>query len=214
MNIRASVYIATSLDGFIARRDGSIDWLNEAQALVPEGEDCGFTAFMSTVDTLIMGRKTYEQVLSFGEWPYGETPVIVLSHNPISLPAHLPDTVSHSSESPGALLERLADQGFRHVYVDGGNTIQGFLAEALIDQITITTIPVILGDGIPLFSSVSRDIRLTHVRTKAFDFGFVQTTYLIEKELRETNESDCMDRIRTTGCSSAQRSGETCSQGQ
>ena len=84
MNITASVYIATSLDGFIARRDGSIDWLNEASAIVPEGEDCGFQEFMDTVDTLIMGRKTFEQVLSFGEWSYGKTPVVVLSHGPHS----------------------------------------------------------------------------------------------------------------------------------
>jgi dihydrofolate reductase len=183
MNIRASVYIATSLDGFIARRDGSIDWLNEAHALVPKGEDCGFQAFMDSVDALIMGRKTYEQVLSFGEWPYGQTTVVVLSHNPISIPSHLPDTVTHSSESPHALLERLAAEGVQHVYVDGGSTIQGFLAESLIDEITITRIPVVLGDGIPLFAPTEKDIKLTHVSTTAYDFGFVQTTYLVEKDV-------------------------------
>ena len=144
--------------------------------MVPEGEDCGFQAFMDTVDALIMGRRTYEQVLSFGEWPYGATLVFVLSRNPLSLPSHLQDLVTHSSETPRALLERLSNQGIEHVYVDGGNTIQVFLAEGLIDHITITTIPVILGDGIPLFAPTVRDIKLTHVRTKAFDFGFVQTT--------------------------------------
>jgi len=179
MNITTSVYIATSLDGFIARRDGSIDWLNKASAIVPKGEDCGFQEFMDTVDTLIMGRKTFEQVLSFGEWPYGKTPVVVLSHEPLSLPPHQPDTVTHSSESPRALLERLATEAVEHIYVDGGNTIQGFLAEGLIDRITITTIPVILGDGIPLFTSVGEDIKLTHVNTKVFEFGFVQTTYSV-----------------------------------
>jgi dihydrofolate reductase len=179
MSITASVFIATSLDGFIARRDGSIDWLDEANAMVPEGEDCGFHAFMDTVDALIMGRKTYEQVLSFGEWPYGNTPVFVLSRNPLSLPPHLRDLVTHASETPRALLERLSNQGIEHVYVDGGNTIQGFLAESLIDHITITTIPVILGDGIPLFAPIGKDIKLTHVRTNVFDFGFVQTTYTV-----------------------------------
>ena len=148
--MRVSVYVGTSLDGFIARRDGSIDWLNEAQGLVPEGEDCGYKAFMDSVDTLIMGRKTFEQVLTFGPWHYGSTPVVVLSHSPVTIPSHLPDTVSHSSESPQALLERLSGQGVKHVYVDGGYTIQGFLAESLIDEITITRIPVALGDGIPL----------------------------------------------------------------
>ena len=95
-HIKASVYIATSLDGFIARRDGSIDWLNEAHSLVPAGEDCGFQAFMDSVDTLIMGRKTYQQVLSFGVWAYGQTPVIVLSRSSIAFPS--------SSSSPLSLL--------------------------------------------------------------------------------------------------------------
>jgi dihydrofolate reductase len=181
MSMHTSVFVATSLDGFIARPDGSLDWLNEAQAVVPHGEDLGFDAFMDTVDTLIMGRKTFEQVLSFGAWPYGQTPVVVLSHNPIHIPPDLVNTVSHASGSPSALLKRLSAQGVRHVYVDGGNTIQGFLAESLIDQITITTIPVILGDGISLFGPLEKEIRLVHVKTVAHDFGFVQTTYAIEK---------------------------------
>jgi len=98
-----------------------------------------------------MGRKTYEKVLSFGEWPYGDTPVVVLSRNQISFPEHLPSAVSHSSEQPAELLNRLADEGVQHVYVDGGGTIQGFLSEGLVDKITVTVIPVILGEGIPLF---------------------------------------------------------------
>jgi dihydrofolate reductase len=181
--MKASVFIATSLDGFIARRDGSIDWLNKANGLLPEGEDCGFKAFMDSVDTLIMGRKTYDQVLSFGQWPYGETPVVVLSHNSITIPSDLPDTVSYSSESPRALLERLSAQGVKHVYVDGGSTIQGFLADSLIDDITITRIPVAIGEGILLFAPMGKDIILSHVSTSAYDFGFVQTTYHIEKDV-------------------------------
>ena len=180
MNIKASVFIATSLDGFIAREDGNIDWLNEASAGLPKGEDCGFQAFMDSVDALIMGRKTFEQVLSFGQWPYGRTPVVVLSRNAISLPSSLPDTVSHSSESPRDLLERLAKEGVQHVYVDGGNIIQGFLAAGLVDEITVTVVPVILGGGIPLFGPLDHDVELTHVRTIAYDFGFVQTTYSVK----------------------------------
>ena len=180
MCIKVSVYIATSLDGFIARNDGGLDWLNEANATVPDGEDCGFHAFMDSVDALIMGRKTYEQVLSFGEWPYGRTPVVVLSRNPISFPPNVPEPVTHSSEPPHDLLERLSGKGVEHVYVDGGMTIQGFLAEGLIDEITVTVIPVLLGDGIPLFGPIVQDISLTHVRTTAFDFGFVQTTYSVQ----------------------------------
>jgi len=182
MNMKVSVYIATSLDGFIARCDGSIDWLNEAQVLVPEGEDCGFKTFMNSVDALVMGRKTFEQVLSFGEWPYGETPVVVLSHSQLEIPSHLLATVSSSSESPRTLLDRLSASGTEHVYVDGGNTIQGFLAASLIDEITITRIPVAIGDGIPLFGPMANDLKLIHTGTKIYDFGFVQTTYQIDKD--------------------------------
>ena len=181
MDIKVSVYIATSLDGFIARNDGELDWLDEAKSVVPDGEDCGFKAYMDSVDMLIMGRKTYEKVLSFGEWPYGRTPVVVLSHNPISFPSNIPDSVTHSSEPPRNLLSRLSDEGSEHVYVDGGITIQGFLSEGLVDEITVTVIPVILGGGIPLFGPMENDIRLTHLRTTAFDFGFVQTTYAVTK---------------------------------
>lgn len=180
--MKVSVYIATSPDGFIARRDGAIDWLNETNAVVPEGEDCGFMAFMDSVDTLIMGRKTYEQILSFGQWPYGDTPVVVLSHNSIEIPSHLSDTVSHSTESPAALLKLLAAHGVKHVYVDGGSTIQGFLAESLIDEITITRIPVVIGEGIPLFAPMPRDIKLIHLSTTAYEFGFVQSRYSVDKK--------------------------------
>jgi dihydrofolate reductase len=181
VKVKVSVYIATSLDGFIARDDGGLDWLDEANATVPDGEDLGFDAFMDSVDTLIMGRKTYEEVLSFGEWPYGRTPVVVLSRNSISFPPSVPDTVTHSSEAPRDLLKRLSGEGAEHVYIDGGTTIQGFLSEGLVDEITVTVIPVILGGGISLFGSMENDIGLTHVRTTVSDSRFVQTTYSVKK---------------------------------
>ena len=181
MRVKVSVYVGISLDGFIARSDGAVDWLDEANKAVPAGEDCGFQAFMDSVDTLVMGRKTFEQVLSFGQWPYGETPVVVLSRNAISFPPNLPNTVTHSSESPRDLLERFSSEGVKHVYVDGGNTIQRFFSAGLIDQITVTVIPVILGGGIPLFGPLDKDINLTHLRTTAFDFGFVQSTYAVKR---------------------------------
>ena len=179
--MKASVYIATSLDGFIARCDGSIDWLEKANAVVPEGETCGFMAFMDSVDALVMGRKTFDQVLSFGQWAYGITPVTVLSHHRVDIPPHLQGTVSGSSESSRDLLDRLRTQGATHVYVDGGATIHGFLAESLIDEITITRIPIAIGEGIPLFDKAGPDINLTHLHTTAYTFGFVQTRYRVEK---------------------------------
>ncbi|MCU7810524.1 MAG: dihydrofolate reductase family protein [Candidatus Thiodiazotropha sp. (ex Notomyrtea botanica)] len=177
--MKASVYIAMSLDGFIARKDGALDWLDEANATVPKSEDCGYQAFMESIDTLIVGRKTYEKVLSFGQWPYENKPVIVLSSHSIVFPPNLPNTVSHSSESPKDLLERLSKAGVTHVYIDGGNTIQRFLSVGLIDEITITVIPVIIGEGIPLFGPLEKYIHLAHIRTHVFDFGFVQTTYSV-----------------------------------
>ena len=181
MTIKSSVFIATSLDGFIARLDGNIDWLNEANAVVPEGEDCGFFEFMSSVDVLVMGRKSFEKVLSFGEWSYGETKVVVLSRKGVAIPEKINNTVSTSSEDPKSLVERLAAEGAKHLYIDGGKTIQSFLASGLIDEITITIIPVLLGTGLPLFGPLKKDINLKHVSTNAYPFGFVQDRYCIER---------------------------------
>jgi dihydrofolate reductase len=180
MGFKSSVFIATSLDGFIARENGEIDWLDAANSTVPKGEDCGYFDFMKTIDVLVMGRKTYEKVLSFGMWPYGDTPVIVLSSNKIEIPNDLVQSVSCSSESPKDLCERLSNERAKRIYVDGGATIQHFLAEGLINDITITVIPVILGSGIPLFADAGKDISLKHVTTKTYDFGFVQLTYEVK----------------------------------
>lgn len=179
MSAKVSVFIATSLDGYIAREDGGLDWLDEANATVPEGEDCGYAAFMETVDVLVMGRHSYEKVLSFGPWPYGKTSVVVLSREPISFATKIPDSVTHSSESPKDLSRRLAEAGAKHLYVDGGKTIQRFLRDGLVDEMTITVIPTILGSGISLFGPVDRDVRMSHLRTKTFDCGFVQSTYRV-----------------------------------
>ena len=184
MNPKVSAYVATSIDGYIARSDGSLDWLDEANATVSEGEDCGFQAFMDSVDTLVMGRKTFEQVLTFGSWAYGETPVVVLSRNAISFSSKVPKTVTHSSATPRDLCDKLSADGVEHVYVDGGATIQSFLADGLVDELTVTVIPVVLGGGISLFGPMEKDIKLHHVRTESFDFGFVQLTYAVQKSAR------------------------------
>ncbi|MBN2047455.1 MAG: dihydrofolate reductase [Anaerolineaceae bacterium] len=178
---RCSVFIATSLDGYIARPDGKIDWLDEANALIPAGEDCGYGAFISTVDAIVMGRKTFEQVLTFGEWPYGEMPVIVMSRQLRALPEGVPQTVSLSHEEPRVLIEQLAQRGLQQLYVDGGRTIQSFLAEGLIDDLTITLIPVVLGSGLPLFGPMANDLHLQLTYSRTYDFGLVQLTYRVLK---------------------------------
>lgn len=179
--IKCSVFVATSVDGFIAREDGSIDWLNEANGVVPSGEDCGFGEFMSSVDVLIMGRKTFDQVLTFGAWPYGKTRVVVLSRGALEIPRDISTTTSVSSEDPAELLARLSREGAKHAYVDGGMVIQSFLAAGLIDEMTITVIPIVLGAGISLFAPVSLDVHLEHISTRAFDFGFVQHKYRVRR---------------------------------
>ena len=180
MSLTSSVFIAVSLDGFIARPGGELDWLDAANTTVPEGEDCGYNAFMGSIDVLIMGRLTYEQVLSFGNWPYGNKPVVVLSTNLIEIPEDLTETVSCSSESPNKLCERLSIEGAKRLYIDGGITIQRFLAAGLINDLTITVIPTILGSGRSLFGNAEKDIHLRHIATKTYEFGFVQLTYEME----------------------------------
>lgn len=179
---KCSVFIATSLDGFIARTDGSIDWLNEANTSVTPGEDCGYGKFMADVDALVMGRSTFEQVLTFDPWPYGSTPVVVLSHREISLPPNLAQSVSVSNKTPTALLAWLTERGAKKIYVDGGLTIQSFIAAGLINDITITVIPVLLGTGRSLFGPLQNDLRLAHEGTTAFEFGFVQSRYRVIRD--------------------------------
>jgi len=180
--MKASVYVATSLDGFIAREDGALDWLPQPAdgeiAYSEDGDDYGFQAFMDSVDALVMGRNTYEMVRSFGgEWPYGEKPVIVLSSHSVDIPEHLTATVEFSSNSPKDLVVQLAERGMNHLYIDGGKVIQSFLRAGLIQQLIITRIPVLIGSGIPLFGLLDEDIALEHVATKVFGPGMVQSTY-------------------------------------
>ena len=125
MNPKISVFIAVSLDGFIARENGDIDWLDAASAALPEGEDCGFRAFFDSIDAMIMGRNTFEKVLTFGNWPYGDMPITVLSRNPISFPDKVPNSVRQSSLEPGQLCRLLDGEGVTHVYLDGGTLLGG-----------------------------------------------------------------------------------------
>jgi len=172
--MRFSVFVGTSLDGFIARPDGSFDFLP-----VDTTEDHGFTEFFSSVDLLLMGRKTYETALGFGEWPYPGKPVVVLSSRPLA-PAPAGAEVERMTGTPGEIAARLEARGVRHVYLDGGATIQGFLAAGLVDRLVVTRVPVLIGSGISLFGPLPRDLRLHHVGTRAFPSGLVQSEYEVE----------------------------------
>jgi len=178
MTIRCSVFIATSLDGFIARKDGAIDWLMRPEDAIP-GEDYGYQAFFDSIDALVMGRNTYELALTFDAWPYAGKRVVVLSSGSPSIPPHLAGQVEHMSGSPAGIVQRLAKRGAQHVYVDGGDTIQRFLRAGLIHDLTLTRLPVLLGDGIPLFGTLEKDVHLQHIETKIYPNGFVQSKYKI-----------------------------------
>ena len=175
MPLKASVFIGTSLDGFIARTDGALDFLPDGG-----GEEHGYEAFMASVDALVIGRKTYETVLGFDAWAYGDKPVFVLSTRALA-PAPKGAMVERMSGEPSDIVAVLESRGIRHVYVDGGITIQRFLVAGLIHRIIITRVPVLIGEGIPLFGALPRDIPLHHVATRQYKSGLVQSEYLIEK---------------------------------
>jgi len=178
MTIKISVYIATSLDGFIARKNGDIDWLPAAD---DSGEDYGYKEFISSIDLLVMGRHTYEKVLTFETWPYLDKKVIVLSSSNPRLPKELADKVEVLNQTPRDLLKTLTGKGARHVYLDGGKTIQLFLKEGLVDELTITTIPVLIGEGLSLFGPLNQDIKFQLTDSKYFKNGFVQSKYRADK---------------------------------
>jgi len=172
--VKASVFIATSVDGFIAREDGRLDWLP-----ANGGEPHGYDEFMATVDAIVIGRKTLETVLGYDSWPYEKKPVIALSTSltEVRIP---PDAVCEiMSGTPPQIVARLEKRGMKHLYVDGGATIRGFLEAGLIQQLTITRVPVLLGSGIPLFGVLPHDIRLEHVATQSYPSGLVKSEYRI-----------------------------------
>ncbi|HVX89309.1 MAG TPA: dihydrofolate reductase family protein [Gemmatimonadales bacterium] len=180
--MKGSVFIATSLDGFIARPDGGIEWL-------PHGttEDHGYNDFIATVDAIVMGRHSYEKVLTFDKWYYGATRVVVLSSRPIP-PAPPGADVHHLSGTPDAVAAELDRRGIHRAYIDGGVTIQRFLRAGLIDRIIITRIPVLLGQGIPLFGELAGDILLDHVATRSWPSGLVQSEYRVKEPRAESRE--------------------------
>jgi dihydrofolate reductase len=173
------VYIATSLDGFIAASDGGLDWLEEIPN--PDKSDFGYAGFMSGIDAIVMGRKTFEKVLTFGVWPY-DKPVYVPSKSKISIPKELEDKVEIITGNPMKLVDQLKEKGHQNLYIDGGVTIQGFLEDDLIDEMIITRVPVLLGNGVPLFDKLTQRLNFSHMRTEILNEALVKSHY---KRVRE-----------------------------
>ncbi|CRM61472.1 dihydrofolate reductase family protein [Pseudomonas sp. 24 R 17] len=177
MDIKCSVFIAASVDGFIARPDGDIEWLHRPEYELAALNGLTYESYIATVDALVMGRKTLEKVQSFAEWPYEGMPVIALSHQAVEIPTYLQGKVEVMSLDPIALVAQLAERGMKHLYIDGGQTIQAFLDSGLINELIITRIPVLLGQGIPFFSQVGNEHDLRHIGTYVSENGFVQSRY-------------------------------------
>jgi dihydrofolate reductase len=170
--MKASVFIGTSVDGFIARPNGDLDFLPPGG-----GEPHGYDEFMASVDALVIGRKTFEKVLTFETWPYGDKRVVVLSSRPLEFSGVVGGVVEQMAGAPADIVARLAASGVNHIYVDGGITIQRFLRAGLIQRLIITRVPVLIGEGVPLFGALPHDIRLHHVATRQYASGLVQSEY-------------------------------------
>ena len=178
--VKVSAFIGISLDGFIAREDGSIEWLDDAHKKVNSDEDFGFKSFLASIDLIIMGRKTFEQVMTFDNWQYNNTKIIVLTSKNIEIPEKLKQTVTTcNTTSPKQLIKELSDQSINHIYIDGGTVIQDFLSAGLVDEITVTIVPILIGKGKSFSGLLSKDLSLEHLKSTVFNFGFVQVKYKI-----------------------------------
>jgi dihydrofolate reductase len=168
-----SIFVGTSVDGFIARPNGDLDFLPAGG-----GEPHGYNEFIATVDAIVIGRKTFETVLAMKGWPYGEKRVVVLSSRPVDI-SSAGGVVEQMAGAPAEIVSQLAASGARHIYIDGGITIQGFLRAGLIQRLVITRVPVLIGNGVPLFGSLPRDVRLRHIATRHYPSGLVQSEYQV-----------------------------------
>jgi dihydrofolate reductase len=169
-----SVFIGTSVDGFIARPNGDFDFL-----LVGDAEPPGYKEFIATIDTMVIGRNTFESVLKFPDWPYGKKRVVVLSSRPLDLSVVREGNLEQMTGPPAKITEKLAAGGSQSLYVDGGITIQGFLRAGLVQRLIVTRVPVLIGEGIPLFGSLPGDVPLHHVKTSDHPGGLVMSEYRI-----------------------------------
>lgn len=168
------VYIAASIDGYIATADGGVDWLDQYPN--PEKSDYGYSDFIRSIDAVVMGRHTFEKVMTFGDWPYDKK-VFVLSRVLTTVPDALKGRVELMSGSPEAVVDSISRTGFKDLYIDGGIVIQDFLKHDLIDELTVTRIPVLLGNGIPLFGTLDAPLRFKHKETTVYNSAFVTSRF-------------------------------------
>jgi dihydrofolate reductase len=169
------VFVGTSVDGFIARKNGALDFLP-----TNGGEPHGYEEFIASIDAIVIGRNTFEVVLGFGRWAYGKKRVVVLSSQPLDFSAIKGGNVEQMSGEPKEIVSRLASTGAKHLYLDGGITVQRFLRAGLVDRLTITRVPVLIGEGIPLFGLLPADIRLSHIATTSYKSGLVKSEYSVD----------------------------------
>lgn len=172
--MKLSVFCGVSVDGFLARPNHALDFL-DAGGQGPHG----YEQFYASVDVVVIGRKTFEVVLRFGGWAYGKKPVVVLSSSTLDFSGVKGGVVEQMSGEPAGIVKKLTARGFQHAYIDGGITIQRFLAAGCIDRMVITRVPVLIGEGISLFGSLPHDILLRHVATRCYKGGLVQSEYEI-----------------------------------
>ncbi|MCV6606792.1 MAG: dihydrofolate reductase family protein [Campylobacterales bacterium] len=175
--MKFSVYIANSLDGFIAREDGDVEWLNNYNQ--EDKTDYGFDDFISTVDIIVMGRKTFDLVAAFEGWFYQDAQLVVLSNTLTEVPEHLEDKVTIYNGGIEDLIEKFDDDF--HIYVDGGSVVSQFLEKDLINEMILTTAPILLGKGIPLFSNISHEIDLDLLSSQSYSSGLIMSKYLVKR---------------------------------
>jgi dihydrofolate reductase len=176
MEYKNIVFIAKSIDGYIAGVNGELDWLNSIPN--PDNDDMGFLELMDEIDALVMGRATFETVCSFGvDWPYNKH-VFVLSNSLKVIPEKLKEKASLLNGDIKKILNIIHGKGYNKLYIDGGKTIQNFLKEDLINELIITTIPILLGGGISLFRELPESMEFNHKKTKVFLNQIVQSHYI------------------------------------
>jgi dihydrofolate reductase len=171
--MKGSVYIGTSLDGFIARENGDIDWLVQ---FADEKAVEAYEEFINRIDAIVIGRGTFEKIMTFPSWPYKQA-AFLLSSSIKKVPDSIKDKITLLSMKPGEVMTYLSDNGFSRIYIDGGKVIQEFLKEDFIDEMIISKAPIVIGRGIPLFGQLDVDLQFTHIRTEVHPNGLVRSYY-------------------------------------